>query len=63
MPSGDVKNNLQENIASIEENLFYIDKIVADLQDYTKPLRPCKEKVDIEKVIEETLLIVTIPNT
>ena len=62
MPSGNVKKNLQESIASIEENLFYIDKIVADLQDYTKPLRPCIEKVDIEKVIEETLLIVTIPN-
>ena len=62
MPSGDVKKNLQESIASIEENLFYIDKIVADLQDYTKPLRPTKEKVEIEKVIEETLLIVSIPN-
>jgi len=62
MPSGDVKRNLQEGIASIEENLFYIDKIVADLQDYTKPLRPSKEKVDIAKVIEETLLIVSIPN-
>ena len=53
---------MQEGIASIEENLFYIDKIVADLQDYTKPLRPSKEKVDIAKVIEETLLIVSIPN-
>jgi PAS domain S-box-containing protein len=62
MPSGDVKRNLQEGIASIEENLFYIDKIVADLQDYTKPLRPSKEKVDIAKVIEETLLIVSIPH-
>ncbi len=62
MPSGETKKNLQESITSIEENLFYIDKIVADLQDYTKPLRPCKEKVDIEKVIEETLLIVSIPN-
>jgi signal transduction histidine kinase len=62
MPSSHAKKNLQESIASIEENLFYIDKIVADLQDYTKPLSPSKEKVNAAKVIEEALLIVTIPN-
>ncbi len=62
LPGGEAKRNLQESITSIEENLFYIDKIVADLQDYTKPLRPSKEKVNIEKVVEEALLIVTIPS-
>jgi PAS domain S-box-containing protein len=62
LPSSHVKKNLQESIANIEENLFYIDKIVADLQDYTKPLSPSKEKVNVAKVIEEALLIVTIPN-
>ena len=62
LPDGDAKKNLQESITCIEENLFYIDKIVADLQDYTKPLKPNKEKVNIEKVIEEALLIVSIPN-
>jgi PAS domain S-box-containing protein len=62
LPSGDAKKNLQENMTSIEENLYYIDKIVADLQDYTKPLRPNKEKVNVEKIIEEALLIVAIPS-
>ncbi len=62
LPDGDAKKNLQESITYIEENLFYIDKIVADLQDYTKPLKPNKEKVNIEKVIEEALLIVSVPN-
>ncbi len=62
MPSGDAKRNLQENISAIEENLFYIDKIVADLQDYTKPLKPNKEKIAVEKAIEEALLIVAIPS-
>jgi PAS domain S-box-containing protein len=62
MRSGETKKNIQESISNIEENLFYIDKIVADLQDYTKPLRPCREKVNIEKVIEEALLIVKIPS-
>jgi PAS domain S-box-containing protein len=58
----EAKKNLQESLSSIEENLYYIDKIVADLQDYTKPLNPCLEKICIEKAIEEALLIVTIPN-
>jgi PAS domain S-box-containing protein len=62
LPDNDVKKNLDENIKNIEENLYYIDKIVADLQDYTKPLRPNKEKIRIEKIIEEALLIVTIPS-
>jgi PAS domain S-box-containing protein len=62
LPDGQSKKNLRENIASIEENLYYIDKIVADLQDYTKPLKPSKESVKIEKAIEEALLIVNIPN-
>ena len=62
LPDSDAKKNLQESITCIEENLFYIDKIVADLQHYTKPLKPNKEKISIEKVIEEALLIVPIPN-
>lgn len=62
LPDGQPKKNLRENIASIEENLYYIDKIVADLQDYTKPLKPAKGPVQIEKAIEEALLIVNIPN-
>ncbi len=62
LPDSDTKKNLQESMTCIEENLFYIDKIIADLQDYTKPLKPNKEKVNIEKVIEEALLIVPIPN-
>jgi signal transduction histidine kinase len=62
LPDSESKRHLQESLSSIEENLFYIDKIVADLQDYTKPLKPKREKVNIEKAIEEALLIVVIPN-
>ena len=62
LPYSESKRHMQESLSSIEENLFYIDKIVADLQDYTKPLKPNKEKVNIEKTIEEALLIVAIPN-
>jgi PAS domain S-box-containing protein len=62
LPDCQSKKSLRESIVSIEENLYYIDKIVADLQDYTKPLKPTKESVKIEKAIEEALIIVNIPN-
>ncbi len=62
LPINDARKNLQESLLSIEQNLYYIDKIVADLQDYTKPLNPNKEKISVEKAIEEALLIVTIPS-
>ncbi|MCL1977668.1 MAG: ATP-binding protein [Candidatus Bathyarchaeota archaeon] len=56
------KKNLRENIDNIEEDLYYIDKIVADLQDHTKPLKPNKNPVEIERVIEGALLAVSIPS-
>lgn len=62
LPNSEAKRKLQENIVSLEQNLFYIDKIVADLQDYTKPLKPNMERVNVEKAIEEALLVVAIPN-
>ena len=55
MPNGEAKNNLLESIQSIEENMFYINKIVADLQDFARPLNPKKEHVEVEKIINEAL--------
>jgi len=57
----ETKRNMRESLHNIEQNLFYIDKIVADLQDFTKPLNPCWENVNVEHTIEEALLIVNIP--
>ena len=62
LPNGEAKNNLLESIQSIEENLFYINKIVADLQDFARPLNPKKEHVNGEKVINEALEMITVPS-
>jgi PAS domain S-box-containing protein len=59
---GNAKKNLQETLNFIEENLLYIEKIVADLQDFARPLKPIIEKVSIERAIGDAFLIVTIPN-
>ena len=62
LPDGEAKQNLQESISSIEENVFYINKIVADLQDFARPLNPKKEKVEVEQAIKDALNIVKVPS-
>ncbi|MCW3999670.1 MAG: ATP-binding protein [Candidatus Bathyarchaeota archaeon] len=62
LPEGDSKKNLLESLRSVEENIFYINKIVADLQDFAKPINGVKkENVDVNQVISEVMTIVPIP--
>ena len=62
LPESDTKKSMQESIINIQANLQYIDKIVEDLKDYAKRLEPCMEKINVDKVIEEVMLIVPIPS-
>ncbi len=62
LPEGETKKNLLESIQSIEDNVVYINKIVADLQDFARPLNPKKELVDVSKAIKEAVAIVTVPD-
>jgi signal transduction histidine kinase/PAS domain-containing protein len=61
LPEGETKQNLLDSIHGIEDNLFYINKIVADLQDFAKPLNPKKEAVDVQKTVHDALDMVQIP--
>ena len=61
MPESDEKKNALESLQEIEENTEYINKIVADLQDYARILMPQNTKVNVEKVFQEVLSSVTIP--
>jgi signal transduction histidine kinase len=56
-----MKAEMEESIQSIEDNVVYINKIVADLQDFARPLLPKKEQIDVEKIVKEALAIVKIP--
>jgi PAS domain S-box-containing protein len=53
MPESAVKEEVNESLVSIENNIFYINKIVADLQDYARPLNP-----DIKNVVLSDLFAV-----
>jgi two-component system, chemotaxis family, CheB/CheR fusion protein len=61
MPQSKEKNDLQESLEEIEQNVSYINKIVVDLQDFARPLTPKLEEVDIEKTVHLALANLNIP--
>jgi PAS domain S-box-containing protein len=63
MPEGEAKEGLKESLIGIEKNIAYINKIVADLQDYARPLKPeLVEVVDFCSVIQEIVDSANIPS-
>ena len=62
LPEGEAKQNLMENISSIEEQIVYINKIVTDLQDYAKPLTPVIQEIDLEETIQAVISALDIPD-
>ena len=49
------KKSVLESLQAIEKNIDYINKIVADLQDFAKPLNPRSEVSDLKLIIDELL--------
>jgi signal transduction histidine kinase len=50
-----VNAEIVESIAAINENIAYINKIVSDLQDYTRTLKPTVSMVNLKEVISTAL--------
>ena len=57
LPDNQTKISMQESLEAIEKNIEYIDKIVADLQDYARPIKPIIKKIELETIVK--LLIQT----
>ncbi len=58
-----VSDSVKESLGNIESNIGYINKIVADLQDFSRPLKP--DLVEVSNLcyaIEQSLLTVNIPS-
>jgi PAS domain S-box-containing protein len=55
IPEGKEKKNIQESLTEIEKNTDYINKIVADLQDFARPLKPNAEETDLKRIIDDLL--------
>jgi PAS domain S-box-containing protein len=61
LPEGEEKEAIKESVASIRQNVEYIDKIVQDLQDFTRPLNPIAKDTNLEEIIQELLLDASFP--
>jgi len=55
IPESEEKKCIQESLSEIEKNVDYINKIVADLQDFARPLKPNAEETDLKLIIDELL--------
>jgi signal transduction histidine kinase len=52
-----------ESINLVEEQTDYISKIVSDLQDYARPLKPELKEVDLAKLVASIFQTVQLPTT
>jgi signal transduction histidine kinase len=57
----EAKSPAEESIALIEEQTDYISKIVSDLQDYARQVKPELKKVDLAKLVTNVFQTVRIP--
>ncbi len=56
MPEMQTKNEVTESLNGISENVEYVSKIVADLQDFVKPLNPNIRQIDLETILDNVLV-------
>ncbi len=55
------KKNAMESLDEIQSNIDYINKIVADLQDYARPLNPRAQETNIKSIFNEIVVKNGIP--
>jgi PAS domain S-box-containing protein len=55
LPSGELKDSLTESLDAIQKSVDYVNKIVLDLQDYAKPLKPVLHDTNLHAIINDIL--------
>ncbi len=53
MPKGETRQAMEDTVGEIEKNIEYINKIVQDLQDFARPLKPNPETADLKIIIDK----------
>jgi signal transduction histidine kinase len=61
MPECATKNEVTESLESIDKNIAYINKIVADLQDFSRKLNPEYSLVDMKTLVQNVVGTLSIP--
>jgi len=62
-PEGNTKKAVMESLDSIDKNIDYINKIVQDLQDYARPIKPTTKKLGLEQIFQEVTIEKAIPSS
>jgi len=57
------KQSLKELCGGIKEQVEYMDKIVSDLQDYARPLKPEPIETSLYRLFNDTLSTINVPET
>jgi two-component system sensor kinase FixL len=61
LPETKTTKCLMDCVTDIEEQTLYINKIVADLQDFAKPLVPCITETNLEETLRAVSLPLDVP--
>jgi signal transduction histidine kinase len=62
MPQIRTKDEVAESLDGLEKNISYVNKIVADLQDYARPLKPEYSYVFLPDLIASVFKTVALPD-
>ncbi len=55
------KPDALESVRFIQEQVDYINKIVSDLQDYARPIKPLLMAVNVETLVKTSLASLAVP--
>ena len=61
VPQGESRKAMEESLDSIGQNIVYIDKIVSDLQDYTRTIKPNIQEINLNDLANMILAKTNIP--
>jgi len=61
MSEGKAKEGIKESLKGIQLNVEYINKIVQDLQDYARPIKPTATEMNLETLCENVLVKNGVP--
>lgn len=61
MPEMPMKKEVAESLDSIEKNIGYVNKIVADLQDYARPLNPECTAINLYELVTSVFQPISLP--
>ena len=62
MPESHLQQSIKESLASAEESVTYLNKIVQDLQDYASPIKLTIQQANLETLCNEVLFRRELPS-